>query len=48
MAGEKNITIGELLEDMEKVYKTIEKIAADKKLTPVAVIDDLLKICKAI
>ena len=48
MAGEKNVTIGELLEEMEKVYKTIEKIAADKKLTPVAALDDLLKICKAI
>jgi hypothetical protein len=47
MAGEKNVTIGELLEEMEKVYKAIEKIAADKKLTPVAALDDLLKVCKA-
>lgn len=48
MAGEKNVTIGELLEDMEKIYKAIEKIAADKKLTPVAALDDLLKVCKTI
>jgi len=48
MAGEKNVTIGELLEEMEKVYKIIEGIAVDKKLTPVAALDDLLKTCKAI
>ncbi len=46
MAGEKNVTIGELLEEMEKVYKAIEVIAVDKKLTPVAALDDLLKVCK--
>ncbi len=48
MAGEKNVTIGELLEEMEKVYKAIDVIAAGKKLTPVAALDDLLKVCKAI
>jgi hypothetical protein len=32
---------------MEKVLKAIEKIAANKKLTPVAALDDLLKIFKA-
>ena len=48
MAGEKNVTIGELLEEMEKIYKAIDVIAAGKKLTPVAALDDLLKICKAI
>jgi hypothetical protein len=48
MAGEKNVTIGELLEEMEKVYKAIDVVAASKKLTPVAALDDLLKVCKAI
>lgn len=48
MAGEKNVTIGELLEEMEKVYKAVDVIAAGKKLTPVAALDDLLKVCKAI
>jgi len=47
MAGEKNVTIGELLEEMEKIYKTIEVIAADKKLPPVAALDELLKVCKS-
>ncbi len=47
MAGEKNVTIGELLEEMEKVYKAIDAIAADKKLTPSAALDDLLRLCKA-
>jgi hypothetical protein len=48
MAGEKNVTIGELLEEMEKVYKAIDVVAASKKLTPVAALDDLLRVCKAI
>lgn len=45
MAGEKNITIGELLEEMEKIYKALDAVAIDKKLTPVAALDDLLKRC---
>jgi hypothetical protein len=46
-AGKKNVTIGELLEEMEKIYIAIEVMAADKKMTPVAALDDLLRICKA-
>jgi hypothetical protein len=46
MAGEKNVTIGELLEEMEKIYKAIDVIAVDKKTTPSAALDDLLKLCK--
>lgn len=38
MAGETNVTIGELLEDMEKIYKDIKTIAADKDAT----VSDLL------
>lgn len=46
MAGEKNVTIGELLEEMEKIYKAIDVIAVDKKTTPSVALDDLLKLCK--
>ncbi len=46
MAGERNVTIGELLEDMEKVYNAIDVIAASRKVTPVAALDDLLKLCR--
>lgn len=47
MAGEKNVTIGELLEEMEKVYTAIEAVASGRKVTPVAALDDLLKLCRA-
>lgn len=47
MAGEKNVTIGELLEEMEKVYNAVDAIASNKKVTPVAALDDLLKRCGA-
>ena len=46
MAGEKNVTIGELLEDMEKIYAAIDAIASDKKVTTIAALDALIVKCK--
>ena len=46
IAAANNVTIGELLEEMEKVYTGLKVVAADKKMSIAAVLDDLLKVCK--